>query len=277
MEQHMAYRDGLAVGVDVGSVTAKAVVYDSDANQVLASALKPTGWHPRERGLEIFREALEQARVEEHQVGCVVGTGYGRAQLPFACHTTTEITCHATAVRHLVPGARTVIDVGGQDCKVIALDPDGRVRDFAMNDRCAAGTGRFLEVMARALEVDLDGFGRLALASDRPAAVSSMCTVFAESEVISLLAGGAALEDVVAGIHEAIAKRILAMGSKVGIEGKVVLSGGGGRNVGLRRALERNLGYSVEVSPHPQLAGALGAALVAASRLRAVLERVTTW
>lgn len=229
----------------------------------MGTALAPTGWHPRERGEEVFRTAVERSGCCPEELHSVVGTGYGRNGLPFATRTVTEITCHARAAAHLVPGAATVIDVGGQDCKVISIDSAGHVRDFVMNDRCAAGTGRFLEVMARAMDVGLERFGEIALLSDRPAPISSTCVVFAESEVVSLLAAGAAREDVVAGIHDAIARRILAMGEKVGIVREVVLTGGGGLSAGLKWALERSLGHPVRVAPMPQYAGALGAALLA--------------
>jgi len=255
-------RSIITVGVDVGSAACKAVVFDAVEGRVLGTALAPTGWHPRERGEEVFRAAVERSGCRRDDLHAVVGTGYGRSGLPFATCTVTEITCHARAAAYLVPGAATVIDVGGQDCKVISLGSDGHVRDFVMNDRCAAGTGRFLEVMARAMDVSLERFGEIALTSDRPAQISSTCVVFAESEVVSLLAAGAAREDVVAGIHDAIARRILAMAGKLRIVQEVVLTGGGGLSAGLKWALERNLGHPVRVAPMPQYAGALGAALL---------------
>jgi predicted CoA-substrate-specific enzyme activase len=194
----------------------------------------------------------------------IVATGYGRKLVDFAHRSVTEITCHAAGVYFQNPAIRSVVDIGGQDSKAIALDGQGGVHDFAMNDKCAAGTGRFLEVMATALELELDAFGRLSLESDRPAVISSLCTVFAESEVISLIAKGERRENIIAGIHNAIAARVAAMANRIGLAAPVMMTGGVAQNKGVVRALAQRLGHELEISALAQVNGALGAALMAA-------------
>jgi len=192
-----------------------------------------------------------------------VTTGYGRSSFPLAHKMITEITCHARGAFYICPETRTVIDIGGQDSKVIRLDKQGRNVDFQMNDKCAAGTGRFLEVMARALEVRLEDLGRLSRSAQRTIKISSMCTVFAESEVVSLIADNQPKEVIIRGLHDAIADRILGMVRRVGVEEKVTLTGGVAKNEGVVLALEERLGVKVFVPPEPQIIGALGAALLA--------------
>jgi predicted CoA-substrate-specific enzyme activase len=253
----------ITAGIDIGSISAKAAIVADGV--VLGTAVKPTGFQAATAARRVFEAALGQAGINAQSVAGIVATGYGRAAVDFAGRTVTEITCHAAGAVHLEPGVRAVIDIGGQDSKAIALDDHGRVRDFAMNDKCAAGTGRFLEVMARAMELELDRFGSLSLAADRPAAISSLCTVFAESEVISLIAKGEMRERIIAGIHAAIAARVVSMAGRVGIRPPVMLTGGVARNIGLVRALETVLATSLIVSPHAQVNGAIGAALLAAT------------
>jgi len=256
----------LAAGIDVGSLTAKAVVIDAVSRAVLGSALTDTGWTPKESGESAFAQALAAAGRDRSEVGHIIGTGYGRVSLPFVDDTVTEITCHGRGAHHLMPDVRGVIDIGGQDVKVIRLDSQGRVIDFAMNDRCAAGTGRFFEVMAGALGAPLSKFVAMAMAAPRAARISSMCTVFAESEVIGLVAEGVPKEEIVAGIHEAVASRISALAARVRLEGRVAFVGGVALNEAMRLALSRALGREIEVPNDPQLVGALGAALLAADR-----------
>jgi predicted CoA-substrate-specific enzyme activase len=192
-----------------------------------------------------------------------VSTGYGRNSVKFMDKAMTEIICHGAGAHYLNPRTRSVIDIGGQDSKAIVLDEKGKVKNFAMNDKCAAGTGRFLEVMARALEVDLDGFGALSLRAGDPSRISSLCTVFAESEVISLISKGEKRENIIAGIHESIAARIAAMTNRLRIAPLVVMTGGVAKNIGVVKALERKIGMAVEVSEYAQVNGAIGAALLA--------------
>jgi predicted CoA-substrate-specific enzyme activase len=208
-----------------------------------------------------MEEALQKGGLAFADVAFVVATGYGRINVPFADRQVTEITCHAKGIHSIMPAARTVIDVGGQDTKGIKIR-DGKVAGFVMNDKCAAGTGRFLDVMADALGVPLERLGELSLSAEKPAEISNTCTVFAEQEVTSRLAAGETVPNLIAGIHEAIATRIYALVAKLRIEPEVAVTGGGAKNAGLVRALEARFGLPLLVPPEPLLTGALGAALV---------------
>jgi predicted CoA-substrate-specific enzyme activase len=215
-------------------------------------------------GQGVLKRAWESVGLSRNDIARVIVTGYGRVSADFADTTVTEITCHAKGVHFLNPSVRTIIDIGGQDSKVIKLDQTGKVSDFAMNDRCAAGTGKFLELTARALETDLEDFGALYEKARKPCSISSVCTVFAESEVVSLLAEGHSLENIVAGLHQAIAKRVGNMALRLGVEEEVAFTGGVAMNTGVASALEEELMIEFQpLSYSPQLAGALGAALLA--------------
>jgi predicted CoA-substrate-specific enzyme activase len=252
----------MVVGIDVGSISTKAALL---ADGVLRGTLvQPTGYNAGKAGQAVFEALLSRNGLTAADIANVVATGYGRNSVAAARRVVTEITCHAAGARFQDPAVRSVIDIGGQDSKVIVLGPEGRVKDFAMNDKCAAGTGRFLEVMARALEVDLDGFGALSLAAAQPSPISSMCTVFAESEVISLIAKGEARANIVAGIHEAVAARVVAMGARIGLTPPVVMTGGVALNAGVVKALEHKTGLTIRVSAQAQANGAIGAACIAA-------------
>ena len=253
----------ITVGIDVGSISAKAALVED--GRLVGAQVILTGYNARNAGEKVFHALLGELGIDREAVDRIVATGYGRNSVDLADKAVTEITCHAAGAHFQDPAVRCVIDIGGQDSKAIALDTTGRVRDFAMNDKCAAGTGRFLEVMARALEVDLDAFGELSLNADRPAAISSLCTVFAESEVISLIARGENRENIIAGIHEAIASRVIAMANRVGIVEPVMMTGGVAKNIGVVRALEKKSGKAIHVSAHAQVNGAIGAALIAAT------------
>jgi len=248
-------------GVDVGAITAKAAIFDGRA--LLATAVILAGYDRAAAALQALDQALAQAGLAREQVACLIGTGYGRVQVAGADRTVTEITCHARGAHYLCPSARTVIDIGGQDSKGIAVNANGKVLDFVMNDKCAAGTGRFLEVMARALEVDLVDFGALALSARARAKISSTCTVFAESEVVTHLGRGTPRPDIIAGIHESIAARVATMVGRIPIKDAVVLTGGVACNTAVPRMLEEKLGHEIVVPEHAQLAGAIGAALIA--------------
>lgn len=249
----------VGVGIDVGSISAKAVVYDG---QLKSYVIKPTGWSPKDAGRQVFVEALAQAGYGEEDMGYVVGTGYGRVALSFSDKSLTEITCHARGIHYLFRNAPLIIDIGGQDSKVIIVDTTGRVVDFVMNDKCAAGTGRFLEVMATALGLDICELASFANNAN-PVAISSMCTVFAESEVISLLAQGTPKECIVAGIHQSIARRVRSMLKTEDLGETVIFTGGVAKNTGVKLALEKELGAKVIVPEEPQITGALGAAIIA--------------
>ena len=252
------------VGLDVGSIMTKAVLLSDDAWQ---SVVMPTGYSPREAGEQAFERLLRECGLTRGDIDVIVGTGYGRVALSFIDKAVTEITCHARGAHYLVEGTDMVIDIGGQDSKVILTDGAGNVTNFIMNDKCAAGTGRFLQVMANALGCDVSELADLARGAE-PAQISSMCTVFAESEVISLLAQGVGKDRIIAGIHRSVATRVAAMAERLGQGNRITFTGGGARNDGVREFLARELGREVTVAPEPQMAGAIGAALLARDRCK---------
>jgi predicted CoA-substrate-specific enzyme activase len=250
----------LQVGVDVGSNTAKAAVIKE--GHLLGTHLIATGYNVEAAGRRVIEELLDLLNVPMTAVERIIATGYGRKSVLLAHKTVTELMCHAAGARFLEPSVRSLIDIGGQDSKAIVMDENGRMTNFTMNDKCAAGTGRFLEVMARAMEADLNEFGKLSLMSEKPSKISSTCTVFAESEVISLVSKGELRENIIAGIHEAIASRIASMAKRIGISPPVMMTGGVSHNIGVVKAMEKAIGYPLLISPHAQLAGAIGAALL---------------
>jgi predicted CoA-substrate-specific enzyme activase len=250
--------NGFFAGVDIGSTMTKVAIMGEG---LVASVIGPTGPEHRRLAHKVMEEALTRAHLQFTDLGYIVATGYGRINVPFADKQVTEITCHAKGLHSLLPSAKTVVDIGGQDSKGIKLK-NGKVAGFVMNDKCAAGTGRFLEVIADALGVPLDALGELSLSARKAATISNTCTVFAEQEVVSQLANNEPVENLIAGIHEAIATRIYAMVSKLKIEQDVAITGGGAKNIGLIRALEARFGCRVLVPPEPLLTGAIGAALV---------------
>ena len=248
-------------GIDIGSISTKAVIMRD--GQLLASRVILTGYNAENAGKKVFDAVLDDLQISASAITRIVATGYGRKSLAMADKSITEIMCHAAGARYLNPLIRSIIDIGGQDSKAILLDDHGKVANFAMNDKCAAGTGRFLEVMARAMEVDLDEFGRMSLKADLSARISSLCTVFAESEIISLIAKGEKRENIIAGIHESICVRVLAMANRIGIKSPVMMTGGVAKNIGVVRAFEKAIGSPIEVSDYAQVNGAIGAALLA--------------
>jgi predicted CoA-substrate-specific enzyme activase len=251
----------VTAGVDVGAITAKAAIFGD--GELLATAVILAGYDRAAAAAQVLDQVLAQAGLVREQVVQLVATGYGRVQVSGSDRTVTEITCHAQGAHYLCPDVRTVIDIGGQDSKGISVGTRGKVLDFVMNDKCAAGTGRFLEVMARALEVDLADFGQLALSTSRRAKISSTCTVFAESEVITHLTAGVPRAEIIAGIHEAISARVATMVGRIPVQDVVVLTGGVARNAGVAHMLEERLGHPITVPEQAQLAGAIGAALIA--------------
>ena len=250
-------------GCDVGSATGKALILRD--GKIAAYTIIPATTKPEETARLAMDEALKKAGISSlEEIGYLVGTGYGRTQVPFANENISEITCHARGASWLLPTVRTVIDIGGQDCKVIGINDGGKVREFTMNDKCAAGTGRFFEAMARTLEVDLQGLSSLALQSQNPAQITSQCSVFAESEVISLVNNGVDPADIAAGLHVSIASRLSSQARHVGIIEDVAVSGGCAKNKALVESLQKKLGITIKILPEdPQVAGALGAALIA--------------
>ncbi|MCW4005216.1 MAG: acyl-CoA dehydratase activase [Candidatus Bathyarchaeota archaeon] len=248
-------------GIDIGSAATKAAIVKN--GKLLSFGVVPTGASGKNASAKALDIALSSAGLIRSDIEKVVSTGYGRRNAAVSDSTITEITAHATGAKSLFSCARTIIDIGGQDSKVISIAEDGHIENFVMNDKCAAGTGRFLDVMARTLDVALDDLGQLAFEAKHPAKISSMCTVFAESEVISLIAQGIQKEDIIAGLHEAISKRILSMVKQVGLRREVVFTGGVAKNQGMKDSLEKTLGLKILIPKEPQVIGALGAALIA--------------
>jgi len=257
----------LVGGCDVGSATGKAVVMRN--GEIISYEIIPSTTKPEVTARTVMDMALKKAGLSSiSELNYIVGTGYGRLKVPFANENISEITCHARGAQWLLPTVRTVVDIGGQDCKVMSLGENGKVLEFVTNDRCAAGTGRFFEAMARVLDCGLQGLSELSLQGKNPAIISSQCSVFAESEVVTLVNEGTELTDIVAGLHASIASRLNSMVRKVGLVEDVVLTGGCAKNDGLAKVLEDKLGVTVKKLPlDPQIAGAIGAALIAAERV----------
>lgn len=256
----------VVAGIDVGSLYTKAVLIDGDRN-ILSHKIMKSGFIYDAAAASCLKEALSVAGLDSNHIANVVSTGYGRARVSFANEHISEISCHARAAKWLFPEAHTVIDIGGQDSKVIYVGDNGQVMSFVMNDKCAAGTGRFLEVMADALSVELVEMGTLSFQSTKVVEVSSQCTVFAESEVISLISAGTAREDIVAAIHRAIVRRVMAMIGQLGKRERITMTGGVTKNSGVVMELEKSLKTSLLIAQEPQIAGALGAALIGLSKI----------
>ena len=249
------------LGIDIGSSSSKAVIIN-EQKKILGMAVINTGAGTQGPDKAVAA-ALKEAGIRREKIKASVVTGYGRIMYDQADKQITEISCHAKGVAHLMPSARTVIDIGGQDAKIIRLDANGKVDNFVMNEKCAAGTGRFLEVMARILDCGIDNLAELSESATEEIIISNTCTVFAESEVISQMASGAKRENVAKGAHRAVAKRVAGLGSRVGIMPGVVMTGGVALNKGVVDALEKEIGEKIVVAENPQLMGALGAALFA--------------
>jgi predicted CoA-substrate-specific enzyme activase len=254
----------LVAGIDVGAATAKAVILGDD--KILGYAIRPTGHDVKLAADRVIKEALGKAGLSSFldDLNYVVSTGYARGSIEFADKTVTEIICHAKGAHFVIPSTRFIIDMGGQDSKAIEVDPEGNVTNFTMNDKCAAGTGRFLEVMAQVLEVDsVAEMGPLALQSNQPCPISSTCTVFAETEIVVLRAEGKDRKDLIAGVHKAVASRVAVMASSLTFRPDAVFTGGVAKNSGVKKFLEEEIGMEIIVPDEPQIIGALGAALFA--------------
>ncbi|MDH3733390.1 MAG: acyl-CoA dehydratase activase [Gemmatimonadota bacterium] len=259
----MAY----AAGVDVGSTQTKAVVVD-EHGEIIGRSLLSTGANVVQAAEQAFQTAIDDGEIPEEEVGYVIGTGYGRYRVEFGDDQITEIVCHARGAARMFPETETVVDMGGQDTKAIRIRKGGDVLDFCMNDKCAAGTGRFLQSAAAALELDLDELGPTALRGERPVRISTTCTVFAESEVLSWLARGKKIEDILLGVHNSIARRSYGLLRRVGIEGEITFTGGVTRNEAMVKVLEGVIEAPLNVSEESHYMGALGAALFALERIR---------
>ena len=257
----------ICAGIDAGSRTIKVVLLDAQSLDVVDTGVTDQGIEQEALAVALLERLLKENGLDRRDLRSLIATGYGRKLIGIADETITEITCQAWGVRHRMPEARTIIDIGGQDSKFVRLNADGSVADFVMNDRCAAGTGHFLELLATRLGVRLDCLGELAGKSRKPAIISSMCVVFAETEIIGLLASGAMPEDIVAGVQGSIATRVAAMVGR-GALLPIVFTGGVAMVSGMDAALGSALGKPVTVAPQPQITGALGAAILAARRLK---------
>ena len=247
-------------GIDVGSLSTDCVLINQQ-EEILSYSITETGANSTEAAEKSLEKALASAAVQRQSIRRIVATGYGRISVPFADKKVTEIACHALGACKLFPDTGTVVDIGGQDSKVIRVGPGGKVLDFTMNDKCAAGTGRFLEVMAAKLKVPLNEMGSLSMEAKGEVRISSVCTVFAESEVISLVAQNHPKEEIIRGIHRAIVNRVWSMVKALGVEREVAMSGGVAKNRGVVAFLEEKLGHPIHVYKEPQIVGGLGAAL----------------
>ncbi|WP_251861665.1 2-hydroxyisocaproyl-CoA dehydratase activator HadI [Clostridium sp. Marseille-Q2269] len=254
------------MGLDIGSTTSKGVIM-KDGKEIVVSVLVPVGTGTSGPS-KLIKELKEKSNLEEKDIEKTVVTGYGRIQYKDADKQISELSCHAKGVAFLIPGARTIIDIGGQDAKAMKLNNKGKLINFIMNDKCAAGTGRFLDVMAGVLETDVSKLGEISEKSTNEVPISSTCTVFAESEVISHLSANAKKEDIVAGIHTSVVRRVSTLAMRVGIEEQVVMVGGVARNTGIVKAMEKELGHDIKVPELAQLTGALGAAIYAFEEIK---------
>ena len=250
------------VGLDSGSTSTNAVAMN-EAREIVASVVIKTGAKAGASAERAYREVLERAGITPDQVACTIATGYGRVSIPFADENVTEISCHGRGAHYFNPAVRTILDIGGQDSKAIHVNAAGEVTDFAMNDKCAAGTGRFLEMIARSLEISLDELGPAALESKKHLEIASMCSVFAESEVISLIANNEEKPDIAAGVCRAVAGKAYSLMRRVGLEGAYMMTGGVAQNPGVVRAVEELIGEKLFICDDPEIVGATGAALLA--------------
>ena len=251
----------LGIGLDVGSTTTKAVMVGSRGN-ILGSRIVPTGASGVSAAMRCLEELSRESGADTKNAP-TISTGYGRSLIDFAEKSVTEITCHSIGVHHLNPSIRLLVDVGGQDSKAIRVGENGRPTDFELNDKCSAGTGRFLEVMARVLDVSIDELGAFALQSNSPCMISSTCTVFAESEVVGRIGAGESPKDIAAGVHAAMASKISTLSKRVGVVTPVCVTGGVALNPAFRYYLSKQLNAELWMPDNPQITGALGAALLA--------------
>ncbi|RLI32851.1 2-hydroxyglutaryl-CoA dehydratase [Candidatus Bathyarchaeota archaeon] len=258
-------------GIDIGSTFTKVVVVDSNGN-IVSKIEVPTRAEQRKLANKVMVEALNKSNLSLDEIAYIVATGYGRFNVPFADRQVTELTCHARGINSIFPSVKTAIDIGGQDSKGLKVK-DGKLVNFVTNDKCAAGTGRFLEVMADLLNLKVEDLGKISLKSTKKVKISSICTVFARYEVMTKISENIPIEDVIAGLHYAIADRIIRMVSRIGIEPDVAVTGGVAKNVGVIRAIEDLLGYKVLVPEDPLITGALGAAIIGKNIVEEALKR----
>ncbi|GMQ93601.1 MAG: acyl-CoA dehydratase activase [Acidimicrobiia bacterium] len=257
-----------AAGVDVGSTQTKAIIIDEN-RVIVGRSLLDTGANVIKAAESSYFAALKQGGIDEEEVEYIIGTGYGRYRVTFGNSQVTEISCHGRGAVHLFPETRTVVDMGGQDTKAISVNAKGEITDFCMNDKCAAGTGRFLGAAAAALDIPIDDLGPVSLQSTKPIKISTTCTVFAESEVLAWIGKGKKIEDILWGVHKSIASRSAGLMRRVGINDEITFTGGVTRNVGMVKALEERIEKPLNISDDCHYMGALGAALFALDNVKA--------
>jgi predicted CoA-substrate-specific enzyme activase len=257
----------IVAGCDVGSLTAEAVIMDNGA--ILGSEIIRVRPRAEQSARDVMDKVLARLDLSHDDIDYCVSTGYGRETIPFAGENISEISCHAKGAHWLIPSIRTVVDVGGQDCKAIRVDGEGLLEDFVMNDKCAAGTGRSLELMAEVLGVDITELGPLSLQAKSPVSITNQCSIFAEMEILHYLCEEKGIADIAAGINESMARRVKMLVGKVGVKEDIGVTGGVSKNVGVVKSLERMLGKTFLQFPEdPQIVGALGAALFAAEKAK---------
>ena len=255
----------IVAGVDIGSTTSKAVLIEDQ--KIISRRIISTGAESIKAADRIINEALNDARILIKDVKYIVATGYGRVIVPYADETVTELSCHAKGATWLFPSVKTILDMGGQDCKAIRCDEKGNLQNFMMNDKCAAGTGRFLELMARIIGLSLDDLGALSFGAEKEAKINSTCAVFAKTEITTLIREGHEIREVVAGLNSAVSARVYSLLRGVGVAPEFMITGGIGKNVGIVRKIEERVGLKAIIPEEPQIVGALGAALIAHDRL----------
>jgi predicted CoA-substrate-specific enzyme activase len=262
-------REAMAVvaGIDVGSGSTRAIIWDAESERGLGSSFCTTGHDLEAAAKKAYTQALDSGGLNDGDIAYRASTGFGRYQVSFRDLAITEITCHAVGAVHAFPGTRSVLDVGAQNCRAMKIKETGQVVRFKLNDKCAAGGGRFLERVAKGLELELEHIGPLSLDATDPKPISSVCAVLAESEIINQVTAGCRVEDILDGVHDSLSERIAAQMRQVGLQEEVTLTGGVARNAGMVRALERRLDVSLNVGPEAEYAGALGAAILSSWRL----------
>jgi len=249
-------------GIDVGSLSSEAVII-TQSKKIISWSIVPTGFHSTKAAEQALTIALVKAKLNRMDLAYVAATGYGRISVPFADKCVTEIVCHGLGAHYLFPQTGTIIDIGGQDFKVIKIDKKGKVIDFSMNDKCAAGTGRFLDIMADRLKMSLDDFMNVSLKSMHEVEISSICTVFAESEVVNLIAHNKSRVEIICGLHKAVVDRIWPIVRAIGVRDMITMSGGVAKNINIINFMQRKFNRFINIPREPQIIGALGAALMA--------------
>lgn len=258
--------NNFSIGIDSGSTSTNVVIMDEN-KQILSYSVVRTGAKSKDSAKKAIVEALKKAKLKKDQISIIISTGYGRENIPFGDMSVTEITCHGKGAHFINNKIKTIIDIGGQDSKIISINDKGEVVDFIMNDKCAAGTGRFLEMMSRTLEIPIEDMGPESLKSKKDVSITNMCTVFAESEVISLIAENVETADIIQGLNNSVSKKVISLLNKVGGQEQYMMSGGVAKNIGVVKSIEKQLGSNIIIPKEPEIIGAIGAALIGLEKL----------